>query len=252
MSILPNSASFGSFFVVLAISFLLTILLGVNLPTLLSKLFRLTHQWSPRDNLSLWKHRFLFKRPEWTRIDYIQGYVDILNPTIDLDSSLSAPKDKWGLDVCESWIFLLSWRLFRQLPILVLHYFLANEVNFPFYQWWLYQHRHDPRMVIKYHWAFFIKDLIRFFLLPIWFVIGGATVFYLVIQDILGLFLIPLLRPILGFVLPILEAVFVVIAIPFVACGTAVYFVWDKILKRLIFWRSNSWPNYVTFRKRFS
>ena len=257
MSVLPDSASFPSFFVVLAISLLLTILLGLNLPTLLAKLFHLTQGWSPRGpNLSrlpeklfrftqgwsprarhsLRKSSFSFKRPGWTKIDYIQGYVDILNPTIELESSLSIPVEKWGDTAASSLPFLFFWYIFRRLPILVLHHFLAKEVNFPFYQWFLYQHRHDPAMDIYYHWAFFVRDFFRFILIPAWIVLGGAVVFCLVFQDVLGLVFIPILRPVLCVVLPVFTMCFegccVVCEICLVGCYIAVDFFWHYILQR--------------------
>jgi hypothetical protein len=246
MSVLPNSASFASFFVVFAISLLLTILLGLNLPTLLAKMFHLTRGWSPRGlnlpkilaklfhltqgwspgaRLSLRKSSFSFKRPGWTKIDYIQGYVDILNPTIELESSLSRPGENWGDAAEESWPFLFFWYVFRRLPVLVLHHFLANEVNFPFYQWFLYQHRHHPAMDIYYHWVFFVRDFFRFILLPAWIVLGGAVVCYLVVQDVLGLLFIPILRPVLCRLLP-------VFTICFISCCVIVDFFWYDILRR--------------------
>jgi hypothetical protein len=229
MSVLPKSASFASFFVVFAILFLFTILLGLNLPTLLANLFHLTQGWSPQARLSLKRPSFSLSRPEWTKIDYIQGYVDILNPTIDLRDSLSRPRENWGYVVGESWPFLFFWYVFRRFPVLVLHHFLANEVNFPFYQWFLYQHRHNPRMNIKYHWVFFVKDFFRFFLIPVWFVLGGAVICYLVVQDVLGLFFIPILRPVLR---PVLRLILPVFTICFIGRSAVVHFFRYKILRR--------------------
>jgi hypothetical protein len=236
MSVLPNSASFASFFVVFAISLFLTILLGLNLPTFLAKLFHLTQGWSPRARLSLRKSSFSLKRPGWTKIDYIQEYVDILNPTIELESSLSRPGENWGDAARSSWPFLFFWYVFRRFPVLVLHHFLANEVNFPFYQWFLYQYRHHPTIDIYYRWVFFVGDFFRFILLPAWIVLGGAVVYYLVVQDVLGLLFIPILRPVLCLLLPVFTICFngccVVFATCFAGCCVAVDFFWYNILRR--------------------
>ncbi|KAF9773960.1 hypothetical protein IL306_008124 [Fusarium sp. DS 682] len=186
MSVLPKSANFPSFFVVLAISLVLTILLGLQLPSLLAKWFYVTRTWPPRARQAIKRTNMSFQRPEWTRIPYIQGYVDILNPTIDLDPRLRNPPDHWSETVQDSLLFYITWFIFRRLPVLVLHHFLSNEVNFPVYQWFLYQHRHNPRMKIYYHWAFFIRDFVRAILLPAWVVVGGAFLCYLIIQDVLG------------------------------------------------------------------
>jgi hypothetical protein len=197
MSVLPNSAKLGSFFVVFAIFLLLTILLGLNLPTLISNLFRLVQGWTPRASLSVKTPNISVRRPEWTKHDYIQGYVDILNPTIELRASLSRPGGNWGDEGVKSWPFLGIWYVFRRFPILLLHHFLAQEVNFPFYQWFLFKYRHNAMMDIRYHWLFFVKDFFRFLLLPIWVALGGAIVFYLVLQDFIGIFFVP----VLGFLL---------------------------------------------------
>ncbi|KAK2667267.1 hypothetical protein RAB80_016458 [Fusarium oxysporum f. sp. vasinfectum] len=193
MSVLPKSANFPSFFVVLAISLVLTILLGLQLPSLLAKWFYVTRTWPPRARQAIKRTNMSFQRPEWTRIPYIQGYVDILNPTIDLDPRLRNPPDHWSETVQDSLLFYITWFIFRRLPVLVLHHFLSNEVNFPVYQWFLYQHRHNPRMKIYYHWAFFIRDFVRAILLPAWVVVGGAFLCYLIIQDVLGV-VVPLPR----------------------------------------------------------
>ncbi|EWZ27770.1 hypothetical protein FOZG_18512 [Fusarium oxysporum Fo47] len=223
MSVLPKSANFPSFFVVLAISLVLTILLGLQLPSLLAKWFYVTRTWPPRARQAIKRTNMSFQRPEWTRIPYIQGYVDILNPTIDLDPRLRNPPDHWSETVQDSLLFYITWFIFRRLPVLVLHHFLSNEVNFPVYQWFLYQHRHNPRMKIYYHWAFFIRDFVRAILLPAWVVIGGAFLCYLIIQDVLGVVCVPVLNVVLGPVLQLFTFCFVGVVL-------VSEFIWDNLL----------------------
>lgn len=235
MSVLPKSASFPSFFVVLAISLLLTVLLVLQLPTLIAKWFHVTRTLPPRAVQAVKKASISFKRPKWTRIPYIQGYVDILNPTIDLEGHLSRPSEGWGEVAQDSIPFLIVWFTFRRLPVLVLHYFLAHEVNFPFYQWFLYQHRDNPMMEIYYHWAFFIRDFIRAVLLPAWVVVGGAVLCYLIIQDALGVVCIPVLRAVLRFILPLFT-------LCFGCCILVGEFIWDKVLRKIRMPRVRCWP----------
>jgi hypothetical protein len=77
MSVLPKSASFPSFFVVFAILFLFTILLGVNLKTLLANIPPLLRRSKPQLGP-------LAKLSAWTKSSYIQGYLNILNPYSEL------------------------------------------------------------------------------------------------------------------------------------------------------------------------
>lgn len=175
-----------------------------------------------------------FQRPEWTRIPYIQGYVDILNPTIDLDPRLRNPPDHWSETVQDSLLFYITWFIFRRLPVLVLHHFLSNEVNFPVYQWFLYQHRHNPRMKIYYHWAFFIRDFVRAILLPAWVVIGGAFLCYLIIQDVLGVVCVPVLNVVLGPVLQLFTFCFVGVVL-------VSEFIWDNLLGIIRFLSFRCW-----------
>lgn len=70
MSVLPSSATFASFFVVVVIFFIITILLGLNLSKLLTATM-VTVQSS-----YLWLESFL-KPVSWTR-SYVQSYVDML------------------------------------------------------------------------------------------------------------------------------------------------------------------------------
>src|SRR2546430_183287 len=77
MSVLPHSATLLSFFVVLVVFFLITLLLGVNLSKPLTAI--LPALQNSKSRLDIFSKLFA-----WTR-GYIQGYVDVLTPPEHLE-----------------------------------------------------------------------------------------------------------------------------------------------------------------------
>jgi len=181
MSVLPESASFASFFIVFAILFLSTILLGVNLKTLLANILPLLR----KPNLQLGP--LVVKLSAWTESSYIQWYLNILNPYSELKFDRpSITEVKWSIDRKVLYIFYQFIRyIIRRLPVILLHSFLLREISMPKEQYILFLYRNNRYLHIKYHPIWFIKDVIRGLLIPAWICLTAGIVCYLMLQDIL-------------------------------------------------------------------
>ncbi|KAE9369271.1 hypothetical protein N431DRAFT_469196 [Stipitochalara longipes BDJ] len=166
MGVLPKSASFLSFFIVFAILFLLTMLLGINLKKIAQKLKSRTFA------------------PESSPVSvYIKLYMDLLNPYNKPEKISSA--HFYRLPELDYWLYLLARWFINGLPIVLLRNLVLPEICMPIDQYIMYQHRNNPYVDIKYHWVFFIKDVIRGILIPAWIAVAIGVLGYLLILDIL-------------------------------------------------------------------
>src|SRR5579871_4697957 len=96
MGVLPKSASFGSFFGVLALFFVLTIL-GINMPKVMTKAPILVHE--ARINWS--KEATSFSAKLWSNMPHpVQNYLRFYHKVLDRECSIGI----WRL-LCKDWWF---------------------------------------------------------------------------------------------------------------------------------------------------
>jgi hypothetical protein len=166
MSVLPKSTSFLSFFIVFAVLFLCTVLLGLNLRKILQGFKAGT---------------ITTDAPLLGRIlNYIRDYVHLLNPynkkfTYEKDHF---PKNDWELHQ-------ILRKLIFELPIFILRRLVLPEICMPIDQYILYQYRNNPHLYIYYHPVWVVRDIIRGVLIPAWIGVAAGIVVYLVVLDIL-------------------------------------------------------------------
>jgi hypothetical protein len=166
MSVFPKSATFLSFFIVFAFLFSCTMLLGINLKTILQR----------------FKTRTIIPNASPV-LAYMQFYMDLLNP-------YNKPKKKrsdefYRLPDVNFWVSRLVRWFISGLPIVILRNLVLPEICMPIDQYIMYQYRHNPYANVNYHPVWFIKDVIRAFLIPAWIAVAVGIVAYLVVLDIL-------------------------------------------------------------------
>jgi hypothetical protein len=187
MSVLPKSASFASFLILFAISLLFTILLGLNLSTLLAKIAPLFRR--PKlPVIAIFQRDYSLNLPPWMK-DYIESYMSLLDRSSShgvlelLGGSLERPRALgwWPLFLLYEFILLLI----RILPALVLRHCAVPEIFYPKYQWFLFQYRHNRYMNVKYYPILVVTDIIRFALIPAWIALAIGIVCHLILLDLL-------------------------------------------------------------------
>ncbi|EHK22977.1 uncharacterized protein TRIVIDRAFT_222235 [Trichoderma virens Gv29-8] len=187
ISVLPESASFASFLIFLAILLLFTTLLGLKLSTLSTLLATIAPVFRKSTLESSWRD-LLPALPPWME-NYIKLYMSLLDRTSSrgfwdfLGESSQPPTTALGWELL---YFLYQLILFaiRILPALLLRYCLVPEILYPRYQWFLFQYRHNRYMTIKYHPILFIIDIIRFALIPVWIVLAACIICFFVLLDV--------------------------------------------------------------------
>ncbi|KAI0382261.1 hypothetical protein F5Y04DRAFT_288018 [Hypomontagnella monticulosa] len=181
MSVLPTSASFASFFIVLAIFILLTII-GLNLSALLA-LFATVTPRSRKKTPGPIEGNLMSKLPPWME-NYIRFYMNVFDNSNELSL-----KDSFNLPVTgREWLTLpiyLAVYVTRILPALAMRRWLLPEILYPRYKWLLFLYRHNRYVTIKYHPILFVTDFIRFTLIPAWVVLALCIVCYFPILDML-------------------------------------------------------------------
>ena len=178
MSILPNSTTFGSFFVALAVLFLGTGLLGLNMSAWIQRLRKLR---SSESNQNLWFHTLSL--PAWF-IAYLRQYHQLL----------SARAEKWDIITSSDTLPYIHWfpkkilgvlyGISRTLPVLILRG-IVLELNFPYRRWYIYTRRHNRFLSCSWHPLLFIFDVIRFLFLPVWFAVGLLILSVLILEDVI-------------------------------------------------------------------
>ena len=202
MSILPSTATLWSFFIVLAVLLLCTIITGLSFKSLKTNL-RSTIQsnvqatvdatlWTRtwriiRSIMSILFHRLL--EPVLS-IAYVQQYADMIKPSQDLPFKWSkvfkVPTEvphmtnKWLLFViCLLYVVCRVW--LRQL----VHHALVPELLFLRDQYRMIPYLGDSigEKSIYWHPLALARDVLRFFMLPVWFGLIILIVCFLVLQD---------------------------------------------------------------------
>ena len=182
MSVLPESATFLSFFVVLAIFFVFTTVLIFNLETLVTHMRRPSSSRVAKIRLpgsalvtNIRLPGLLVDMASLFSI-YIEGYMTMLNPHTEYHiPPLSISNFPW-------WILRTS-------TIVVLRSFLLPEINMPMDQYIMFRYRHNRfARVIYIPWWGVLLNIARGILIPAWIVLALAIICYQVLLDmILGL-----------------------------------------------------------------
>ncbi len=187
MTVLPKSASFSSFFVVLVVLLLFTISLGLKMSPVLNTTLSLLRKLKPQRSPAAYQ-RFRLKLPKWLS-DYIQGYILLLEDPEsysfklpDLPRSCADFLDL--LLILVFGFFVLIWDLIR--PIRLLRDFLIPEILHPRDQWVLFQYRHNRYLNIQWHPICFVLDIFRFAFIPVWVATAIALLCVLVVEDLLA------------------------------------------------------------------
>ena len=165
MSVLPDSASLSSFFIVLAIFFILTTILVFNLGVAVTK------SRQPRSIPS-----FIIKVVSPTK-RYIYKYIKLLNPYSDY----KIPQYN-----NHSWINIYVWRLLRTSTIALLRSYLLPEIFMPVDQWNFFQYRNNDFIGVTFHPWWGILNTIRGVFIPVWMGLTVGIVWYQMLLDFTG------------------------------------------------------------------
>lgn len=165
MSVLPSSATFWSFFLVLLLLLLLTITLGVLFGTILQD-FK-TRAIHGLQSLKL----------------YIASYKKLVNPfdeTYELRYVLPDEEDSWLIHPLLALLALLT-----IIPVYFLRSVVMREIYMPSRQYFMFVHRENEYLHVRYHPVKFLIDIIRGALIPAWIVVAIVIMGYLVSLDVL-------------------------------------------------------------------
>jgi hypothetical protein len=178
MSVFPKSATFESFFVVFAILFLLTILLGLNVRKVL-RVFKLrssTIADTPQLNNLVAKVSDSIVDLLAPAMRYIAWYIALLNPYNDFDYSSNS----------DGWLEKLVYYVIRGgILMFILRKFLLPEICMPIDQYIMFRYRNNRYVTIKYRPIYFVKDIIRGILIPVWIPVAALMVCFLMVREIL-------------------------------------------------------------------
>lgn len=157
MTVLPNSATFASFFAVLAIAFAFTLLLGINLSQIRT-LILLGAQDS-----NLWSRISLapFRRIK----AYVESYLD----------ELGTPKHG------ERSIVNI-----RSCLVAVIRDFLIPEIHLPLTLWNRFLYRNNPYVRVWWSPVLVLVHAIQIVLIPVWISIVMGMLVVLISLDILS------------------------------------------------------------------
>jgi hypothetical protein len=173
MSVLPESATFASFFIVLAIFFIFTTILVFNLETLVTKM-----RYPSSSLIAKMRHPSSsliakIRLPSFLRI-YIHEYMKMLNPYTDYNIP--------SIDK-----FNFPWWILRALTIVVLRSFLLPEINMPMDQYIMFRIRHNRFVGIRYlPWWGILLNIARGILIPAWIVLAVVIICYQVLLDMIS------------------------------------------------------------------
>jgi hypothetical protein len=137
MSVLPESATFVSFFIVLAIFFVFTTVLVFNLEALVTKMRRPSSSVVAKIRLpgsalvtNIRLPGSLVDVVSLFRI-YINGYIKMLDPHTDYNIPSLGKRN-------------FPWWILRTSTIVVLRSFLLPEIHMPMDQYNMFLYRHNP------------------------------------------------------------------------------------------------------------
>ena len=107
---------------------------------------------------------------------YIGWYLRLLNPYNDYEYHPHA----------QSWIILILEYVTIRIPILILRKCILPEICMPIDQYVLFRYRNNRYHNIQYHPIYFVKDIIRGLLIPVWITVAAGIIACLVVRDIIG------------------------------------------------------------------
>jgi hypothetical protein len=164
MSVLPDSATFASFFAVLAIAFAFTLLLGINLSRV-----RTTILLGVQDS-NLWS-RIL--RAPFRRIkSYAEIYVDALGTPKHDDHSI---------------LFCCSHGNIRSFLVAIIRDFLIPEIHVPLTLWNRFLYRNNPYVRVWWSPISVLVHAIRITLIPLWISLVVCILVGLVFWDVVSI-----------------------------------------------------------------
>lgn len=162
MSVLPPSATLGSFFVALLIAFAMTFLLGINLAKLRRMI--LLGLKSPTSRVQAFFAPF-----HWMK-DRARSYAD----------ELQTEKAELYLS-----ILCYSPRNIRSQLIVIVRDFLIPEMNLPLVLLTMFLYRHNRFMGFTWSPILLVVHIIRITLIPVWMFLAIAIMCGVVISDCL-------------------------------------------------------------------
>jgi hypothetical protein len=184
MSVLPESATFVSFFIVLAIFFVFTTVLVFNLEALVTKMRRPSSSVVAKIRLpgsalvtNIRLPGSLVDVVSLFRI-YINGYIKMLDPHTDYNIPSLGKRN-------------FPWWILRTSTIVVLRSFLLPEIHMPRDQYTMFLYRHNPfaRVIYILPWWGVLLNIVRGILIPAWIVLAAGIICYQVLLDIISAFI---------------------------------------------------------------
>jgi hypothetical protein len=159
MSVLPDSATFASFFVALAIAFALTLLLGINLSRIRTTIVQDSNWW------------FRISLAPYGRVrTAIKSYVD----------ELGTPKHE-ALSIVRC-----SHGNIRSLLVAVIRDFLITEIHVPLTLWSRFLYRNNPYVRVWWSPVLLLVHVIQIILIPVWISLFIWMLLLLVLVDIVS------------------------------------------------------------------
>lgn len=178
MSVLPSSTTLYSFFIVLVTLLLFTIATAVYLPALLTSVLPLLCQY-------LQKAKTLSESSGFTPcLQEIIGILNLHHRGSLLFSNRHDPK--WLTNHKRSYrLFRFLRFTFRRLPAGIVRDCLVPEIMLPRDKWVMMQYLNNRYQRIQWRACWFMIDVVRFLLLPVWLVLIVGIMAYIVVLDLL-------------------------------------------------------------------
>lgn len=187
MSVLPQVATFRSFFVVLLVFLAVTILLGINLSSFKRKQkLKFSRSFSGASRLGIPR---LVEIPLSWALNYAISYRTLLWP--DQERRLISDSQWIQLERPIGWDWL-------RFPILILHWLYRNsrialtniaqfcvaEARLPYVLWNRFSYRHSKFVQFRWSPVLLVVHIVRLLLIPLWTLLAIVIACYLVILDI--------------------------------------------------------------------
>jgi hypothetical protein len=181
MSVLPQSTTFYSFFIVLSGFLVITIILAAFLP-LMRSLF-VTYIF-PSLQRTIASTKALPERSGIT--SYSREIINIVihDPTHN-EVAISDRTPEWfQTNIWGSYTFYRAMRfMFRNVPILIVNQLLVQEMKLPKKKWALMQSLNHKYFPSTWKVLYFLADIVRFSLLPIWATLIVVVLLHVVVLD---------------------------------------------------------------------
>lgn len=182
MSVLPSSTTLYSFFIVLVALLLFTITTAVYFSTISSVFL---NSVLPLLRHYLQKVKILFESSGFT--PYFEEIMGILNLHHRGEQLFSNRQDpKWLTERKWSYRFFRFLRFtFRRLPAGIVQGCLALEIMLPRDKWVMMQYMKNSYLDIEWRTCWFLIDIVRFLLIPVWLVLIIGIIAYILVLDLL-------------------------------------------------------------------